>query len=126
MKPRSPMRIVIAIVALMQGLLGVFRAFKWFNIGADLFGQGLLILPLVGVVAFGRGVLVIIVATLYMLFAGGMLVQRSWAWWLGLIVSAINVLLVINAVNQNESVSGAGFWLIAPIIIAAYLLSPSG
>jgi hypothetical protein len=39
----------------VQGGFGVLRAFEWFNIGADLLGQGLLILPLVGVVAFGSG-----------------------------------------------------------------------
>jgi hypothetical protein len=93
----------------VQGVLGVFRAFEWFNVGADLLGQGLLILPLVGVVAFGRGGLVIVLATLYMLFAAGMLLQKSWAWWLGLIVAAINVLLVVNVVIQGESVSRAAF-----------------
>ena len=126
MKRRSPMPIFIAILALIQGVLGVFRAFEWFNVGADLVGQGLLILPLVGVVAFARGGLVIVLAMLYALFAVGLLLQKSWAWWLGLIVAAINVLLAINVVIQGESVSRAGFWLIAPIIIAAYLLSPSG
>jgi uncharacterized membrane protein (DUF2068 family) len=126
MKRRSPMLILIAILALVQGVLGVFRAFEWFNIGADQFGQGLLILPLVGAVAFARGGLVIVLALLYALFAGGLLLQKSWAWWLGLIVASINVLLVINVVIQGESVSRAGFWLIAPIIIAVYLLSQSG
>jgi hypothetical protein len=126
MKRQSPMLIFIAILALIQGVLGVFRAFEWFNVGADLLGQGLLILPLVGVVAFARGGLVIVLAMLYALFAVGMVLQKSWAWWLGLIVAAINVLLVINVVIQGESVSRAGFWLIGPIIIAVYLLSRSG
>jgi len=124
MKRRTRMLIFIATLALIQGVLGVFRAFEWFNVGADLFGQGLLILPLVGVVAFARGALVIVLAMLYLLFAVGMLLQKSWAWWLGLIVSAINVLLVINVVIQGESASRAVFWLIVPILIAAYLLSP--
>jgi len=120
------MPIFIAVVALVHGVLGVFRAFEWFSIGADLLGQGLLILPLVGVVAFGRGGLVIVLAMLYVLFAAGMLLQKSWARWLGLIVAAINILLVINVIIQGESVSRAGFWLIGPIIIVAYLLSPPG
>ena len=120
------MPIFVAIVALVQGAFGVFRAFEWFTVGADLLGQGLLILPLVGVIAFGRGGLVIVLAMLYVLFAVGMLLQKSWAWWLGLIVAAINILLVINVIIQGESVSRAGFWLIGPIIIAAYLLSPPG
>jgi hypothetical protein len=49
------MPIFIAVVALVHGVLCVFRAFDWFSIGADQFGQGLLILPLVGAVAIFRG-----------------------------------------------------------------------
>jgi uncharacterized membrane protein (DUF2068 family) len=120
------MLIFIVMLALVQGVLGVLRAFEWFNIGADQFGRGLLILPLVGAVAFARGGLVIVVAMLYILFAVGMLLQKSWARWLGLSVAAISVLLVLNVVIQGESVLRAAFWLIAPIIIAAYLLSRSG
>lgn len=126
MKRRSPMPIFIAVVALVHGVLGVFLAFEWFSIGADQFGQGLVILPLVSAATFARGGLVIVLATLYLLFAAGMLLQKSWAWWLGVIVAAINILLLINVIIQGESVSRAGFWLIGPIIIAAYLLSPPG
>jgi hypothetical protein len=126
MKRRSPMLIFIAVLALVQGVLGVFRAFEWFDIGADLLGQGLLILPLVGVVAFGRGGLVIVMVILYLLFAVGMVIQKSWARWLGLTVAAINILLVLNVVIQGQPVSRAVFWLIVPIVIAAYLLSPLG
>ena len=120
------MPIFIAVVALVHGVLGVFRAFEWFSIGADQFGQGLLILPLVGAVAIFRGGLNIVLAMLYLLFAVGMLLQKSWARRLGLIVAVINILLVINVIFQGESVSRAGFWLIGPIIIAAYLVSSPG
>ena len=120
------MMIFIAILAFVQAVLGVFRALQWFDVGADLFGQGIILLPFVGMIAFAFGMLVSVLAMLYLLFAMGMLLQKSWAWWLGLIVSAINVVLVINVVIQGESVSRAGFWLIAPIIITAYLLSPPG
>jgi uncharacterized membrane protein (DUF2068 family) len=120
------MPIFIAILALVQGVLGVFRAFEWFNIGADQFGQGLLILPLVGAIAIFRGGMIIVLATLYGLFAAGLILQKSWAWWLGLMVAAINILLVINVLIQGESVSRAGFWLIGPIIIAVFLLSSAG
>ena len=126
MKRRSPMLIFVALLALVQGVLGVFRAFEWFNIGADQFGQGVLILPLVGAVAFVRGGLVVVLAMLYALFAIGMLLQKSWAWWLGLILAAISVLLVLNVLILGESVARSGFWLIAPVVIAAYLLSPQG
>jgi hypothetical protein len=80
MKRGSSMPIFIAVLALVQGVLGALRAFEWFNIGADQFGKGLLILPLVAAVTFARGGLVIIMAILYLLFAAGMLLQKSWAW----------------------------------------------
>ena len=99
---------------------------QWFDVGADLLGKGIILLPFVGVIAFARGALVIVLAMLYLLFAAGMLLKKNWAWWLGLIVCAINVLLVINVVIQGESVSRAVLWLIAPIIIAVYLVSRSG
>ena len=120
------MPIFIAILAILQGIAAVFRAFEWFKVGADLFGQGLLLLPVVGMVAFGGGILVMVLATLYLLFAVGTLLQESWAWWLGLIVGAINILLVINVVNQGEPAPRAVYWLIVPVIIVVYLLSSSG
>lgn len=126
MKRRRPTLIFIAILALAQAALAVFRALQWFDVGADLLGKGIILLPFVGVIAFARGALVIVLAMLYLLFAAGMLLEKNWAWWLGLIVCAINVLLVINVVIQGESVSRAVLWLIAPIIIAVYLLSRSG
>src|SRR5688572_14010966 len=111
------MPIFIAILAFGQATLGVLRALQWFDVGADLLGQGIILLPFVGVIAFALGAVVSVLATLYLLFAVGMLLQKSWAWWLGLIVSAINVLLVVSVVMQSESASRAGFGLIAPIII---------
>ncbi|MGH7873351.1 MAG: hypothetical protein ACREQO_14150 [Candidatus Binatia bacterium] len=41
----------------------------WFDVGSDLLGQGLLLLPIVGVLAFFRGVVVAVIALLYVLFA---------------------------------------------------------
>ena len=63
---------------------------------------------------------------LHVMFAVGMLLQKSWAWWLGLSLAAISILLVLNIIVLGEAVSRAAFWLIAPIAIVAYLLSPSG
>jgi hypothetical protein len=125
-KPRSPLLIFVAVLAILQAALGVFRAFEWFDVGADLLGQGILLLPFVGLIAFARGALVISVALAYVLFAVGLLWGRQWAWWVGLFVAAINVLLVVSVIINDESVAGAGLWLIAPVVIAAYLLSASG
>ena len=43
---------VIALLALAQAAFGVLRALGWFHTGSDLMGRGLLLLPLIGVVAY--------------------------------------------------------------------------
>jgi hypothetical protein len=43
---------VVAVLALVQSALGVLRTLHWFDAGSDLLGQGLLLLPLIGVLAF--------------------------------------------------------------------------
>jgi hypothetical protein len=60
---------VIALLALIQGVFGLLRAYNWVQIGTNLFGQGLLLLPFVGAVAVMRGLFVSLVALLYVLFA---------------------------------------------------------
>jgi hypothetical protein len=39
---------VIALLALIQGVFGLLRAYNWVQMGTNLFGQGLLLLPFVG------------------------------------------------------------------------------
>ena len=59
---------IIAFLALIQGGLGLLRAYNWVQIGANLFSQGLLLLPFVGAMAVMRGLFISIVALLYVLF----------------------------------------------------------
>jgi len=49
---------VIALLALAQAAFGVLRALGWFHIGSDLMGRGLLLLPMIGLVAYARGALI--------------------------------------------------------------------
>ena len=118
--------IVIGILALVQSTLGVLRAFHWFDMGSDLMGQGLLLLPMIGMFAFARGVFVIVIALLHVLFAYGAFMARSWARWLGIIVASITLLLVVNVVIQGELLSRALLWSIIPVAMLSYLLTPAG
>lgn len=117
---------VIAALALAQAVFGVLRAFGWFEIGSDLLGRGLLILPLIGVVAYARGFLVAGIALLYVLFAFGVFVRKSWAWSLGVTVAIVNLLLVLSALLQGASLTQGVLWLIVPLVIVWYLLSAAG
>ena len=114
---------VIAALALAQAVLGVLRAFNWFQIGSDFLGKGLLLLPLVGVLAYAWRFLVVSIALLYIVFAVGLFTGKSWAPSLGMTVALVNVLLVLSVVIQGESLARGLFWLIVPSVIIAYLLS---
>ena len=117
---------VIAVLALIQSLAGVLRALRWIDIGTDLLGQGLLLLPAIGLVAIFRGTLVGAIALLYVVFACGALLRSGWAWWLGLFIALINLLLALSVMIQGESPARAVLWTIVPMIMICYLISSSG
>lgn len=117
---------VIATLALAQAVLGVLRAFNWFQIGSDFLGQGLLLLPVVGVLVYAWGFLVVSIAFLYIVFAVGLFTDKSWAPSLGMMVALVNVLLVLTVVIHGESLARGLFWLIVPSVIVCYLLSAAG
>jgi hypothetical protein len=117
---------IIAVLALVQSVLGVLRTLHWFDAGSDLMGQGLLLFPLMGVVAFFRGGFVAVIAILYVVFAYGAFVGRSWARWLGMVVASVTLLLAVSVVIQGESPVRALVWSIVPVIMIFYLLSPAG
>ena len=112
---------VIAVLALVQSALGVLRTLHWFELGSDLLAQGVLFLPIMGLAAFFRGALVAIIVSLYVLFASGVFLHRSWAWWLGMIVAVVNLLLVVSVMAQGEAMMQAIPWLIIPVIMISYL-----
>ncbi|MGZ8498276.1 MAG: hypothetical protein ACXW5W_07605 [Candidatus Binatia bacterium] len=117
---------VVALLALVQSALGVMRALHWFDAGSDLMGQGLLILPLVGVLAFFRGGVVAAFAILYVVFACGALLGWGWVRWLGIVVAAVTLFMVVSVVIQGESPVRALVWSIVPVVMLWYLLSASG
>jgi hypothetical protein len=117
---------VIAVLALVQGIFGVLRALHWFDAGSDLMGRGLLLLPVIGLFAIGRGILVAVLAVLFAVCSCGLLLQRSWARWLGIVLSIVTLLLVVSVVIQGESPARALVWSIVPVAMICYLISPSG
>jgi hypothetical protein len=117
---------IVMLLALAQGIAGLLRAFNWVEVGIDLFGEGLLLLPFIGVVAVMRGLLIAVVALLYGLFAGGALLRRSWARWIGLAAAIVNLLLVLSLLTQEAPVAQAIAWSAIPVLLIYYLLSPRG
>jgi hypothetical protein len=121
---RSLGLMIIVVLVMAQGILGFLRAIRWFESGVDLLGEGVVFIPLMGLVAIGRGVLIAGIAVLYILFAIGSFAGKSWAWWVGLGAALTNVVLVLSALLQGESVVQSLVWLIVPVILLLYLFMP--
>jgi hypothetical protein len=117
---------IMMLLALVQGLAGLLRGFNWIHFGVDLFGQGILLLPLVGTVAIMRGLFIWVVASLYVLFVLGALVRSSWAWWSCLIAAVVNLLLALSAFVQGASLTELIAWSVIPAILIFYLFSQMG
>jgi hypothetical protein len=117
---------VIAVLALVQSALGLLRAFHWFEAGSDLLGQGLLILPAIGLVALARGGLIAAIALLYVAFAVATFIGQAWARPLGISAAVVNLLLVLSVVAQGELLIRALLWTVIPVIILGCLFSPAG
>lgn len=116
---------MIVLLALLQGALGLLRAYDWMRIGTDLFAQGLLMLPALGAVAFLRGMFISVVAGLYLLFVCGALLGARWAWPVCFTAAVINMILVVNALLREVPLHRAIAWAIIPALLLIYLVSPA-
>jgi hypothetical protein len=117
---------IIVLLAFVQGIAGLLRAMNWVHVGVDLFGQGLLLLPLIGVVAVMHGLFISVVALLYVLFGLGALLGKSWSWWICLLAVIVNLLLVLSVLIQGTPVIEAIAWSTIPVLLIIYLFSPAG
>ena len=116
---------VILFLAFLQGVFGLLRAYNWVQFGVDIFGQGLLLLPFVGAVAVMRGLIISVIALLYLLSVFGALLAKGWAWWTGVIAVVLNLLLVLAGLAQGASVLDALAWSVIPMILLFYLSTPT-
>src|SRR6185503_5471570 len=117
---------VIAALALGQGIFAVLRTLHWFEVGGDFMERGLVVMPLLGMLAIGRGMVVAVLAVLFGVFSYGLLQRRSWARGLGIFLSLVTLLLVVSAVIHGESLARALVGALVPVVILCYLMSPSG
>src|SRR5215470_7975867 len=123
---RSTGLIIIALLALLQGVLGLLRSFNLFRAGVDLAGEGLFFIPLVGLITIGRGAIMAGIAVLYFIFAIGAFAQKSWAVTVGIVAAILNVLFVLGLVLADAPVVPVLLWSIVPIIILCYFFLPQG
>jgi cbb3-type cytochrome oxidase subunit 3 len=123
---RTVRPILIAALAIMQGIFGILRAFEFFRMGIYLSMRGILLLPVLGAVAFTWGKLVLVMALCYIMFALGELLNQRWAWGLGMGVSLVTGLVVLSLMLKGAADLWSLLWLIVPVILVWYLLSPVG
>ena len=116
---------IILFLAFLQSVFGLLRAYNWVQIGVDIFGQGGLFLPLVGALAVMRGLIISVVALLYLLSVFGALLAKGWAWWTGVIAVVLNLLLVLAGLAKGASVLDALAWSLIPLILLFYLFTPT-
>jgi hypothetical protein len=114
---------IMVVLALVQGVAGLVRGFNWVEIGVDLFRQGILLLPFVGALAVMHGLVIWMVALLYLLFVIGAALRLSWTRWAGVVAAIINLLLVIGGVVQGAPPLQAIAWSVVPIVLLFYLFS---
>jgi hypothetical protein len=117
MQRLSNLNLVVALLAFVQALFGALRASEWIQIGSNMLGQGLLLMPLVGTVAYARGLFLAFVVALYVAFGAGLLLARQWAWSAGLSAVVINLVLVVSALIQGGSLLEGLLWSIIPLTI---------
>ena len=118
--------VVVAVLAFVQGVLGVLRTLQWIQIGSDLVSHGVLLLPIIGAMAFARGALVALLAVLYGATAWGLLARRSWARPLGLTVALVNLALAALPLLAGETPGWPMLAMIVPVILVVYLFAPAG
>ena len=117
---------IMMLLALVQGVAGLLRGFNWIQIGVDLFGKGILLLPLVGTFSIMHGLFIWVVALLYVFFVLGALQGSRWAWWSCLIAAAVNLLLALSALVQGAPLTEFIAWSVIPAILIYYLFSQIG
>ena len=122
--PRSAR--VIASLAFVQGIAIVSMGLIWLQVGSSFDQEGGLIGLLIAMIAGARGWFLVSLSLLYLLFAVGAWQIRAWAWGVGLLVSVATLLIIVGVFLKGASLMWALAWLIVPVVMIGYLLSPTG
>ena len=120
---RSLPVIGLAILAVVQAVLGLTRGLHWVRRGSGLLGWGFFTFRVLGILASAIGGLVILTALLYLVLAVGILTAKRWAQPLGFVGIGLKVCLALSGTIKGESLLEAVAWMIVPAIILWYSIS---
>ena len=124
--PRPAGLTAIAVLALVQAMVGIFWAVRWFHLAGQLGERGAVLLPLAGTLIFLRAVFALIIALLYLAFIGGAFARRDWAWGVGMLAVILNLLGAVALLLTGDAVVLIAVRVGVAIVIFAYLVSPGG
>jgi len=118
---------IIAWLTFVQGFMVTLVALLWFGIASYFSPDSSGITsPLMVMIAEAKGAVLVVLALLYLVFAVGVWRMRNWAWWVGLLASALSILYVVRVVLGGGSIIVGLFVLIIPLVLIWYLLSSTG
>jgi hypothetical protein len=117
---------LIALLAIVQAVVGIFWAIRWFHLASQLGERGALLLPLAGMLVALRAVFALIIAILYLAFARGALKRRDWAWGVGMLAVILNLLGAAALMLTRDNVVLITVRAVVALVIFAYLVSSAG
>lgn len=115
---------ILAVLALIGGLLGLFAALGLLGVGALSGALGGGIGVVFGVLTIVIGVFTLISAVLSLAFAYGAWNLRPWAWLLGVISQGLNILTVVVNLIGGANLGSQLFSLAISGAILYYLFTP--
>jgi hypothetical protein len=116
----------IAMLALVQAVVGIFWAVRWFYLAGQLGERGAVLLPLAGALIFLRAVFALIIALLYLAFVVGAFKRREWAWGIGMLAVVLNLIGAAALILTGDAFGLIAVRAVVAIVIFAYLVSPAG
>ncbi len=111
---------VLAIVAILAGILGLMMAFGELS-GLNFLGGTV---HQMQTIQGALDVLLLVLSVLYIVFGIGALQLRRWAWGLGVSLAILSVLEVGIKAISGSFTGGDGFTIIIAVLILVYLYTP--
>ena len=122
---------ILAILALISGVLVIIGALALFGAGAALAtpsGQGAIAgspnANIAGPAAIGLGLVALVTGLLNFVFGVGALQLRRWAWSLGVVLQLITIVQAVVGIIQGDSLVGEILPIVISAIILFYLFQP--
>jgi hypothetical protein len=127
-RQRPVLLTVLAILAIIFGALAILGSLALFGLGAIGIASTNTTAATAGGSAIIVGVLSLVGGALELLFGIGTLLDRAWAWWLGVIGLSLSILsnlvsIVLGAMNNNlaGAIAGSIIGLVVAGLILYYL-----